>query len=64
MTSGTSLFPGCPPMSMGNTPAPIPAQGFGNPYCVQGSAPTQQMLGPPSNNYIPISQPVDPSHCR
>ncbi|VDK84619.1 unnamed protein product [Litomosoides sigmodontis] len=40
--------PGCPPMSMGNTPAPISAQGFGNPYCVQGSAPTQQMLGPPS----------------
>ncbi|VDN93532.1 unnamed protein product [Brugia pahangi] len=37
--------PGCPPLSMGN--APIPAQGFGNPYCIQGPTPTQQMLGPP-----------------
>ncbi|CAG9530056.1 unnamed protein product [Cercopithifilaria johnstoni] len=48
--------PGCPPMSMGNAPAPILTQGFGNPYCVQGSAPTQQMLGPPGNDCILISQ--------
>uniref|UniRef100_A0A0R3RYZ4 PHD-type domain-containing protein n=1 Tax=Elaeophora elaphi TaxID=1147741 RepID=A0A0R3RYZ4_9BILA len=38
--------PGCPPLSMGSAPVSVSAQGFGNPYCVQGPAPTQQMLGP------------------
>ncbi|EJD73654.1 hypothetical protein LOAG_18933, partial [Loa loa] len=56
--------PGCPPLSMGNAPAPIPAQGFGNPYCVQGPAPTQQMLGPPGcmqrTEYLPT---VSGSYC-
>lgn len=41
---------------MGNAPTPIAAQGFGNPYCIQGPAPTQQMLGPPGNHYILIGQ--------
>ncbi|KAL3995185.1 hypothetical protein ACH3XW_24770 [Acanthocheilonema viteae] len=49
--------PGCPPLSMGNALPPIPTQGFGNPYCVQGPAPTQQMLGPPGcmqrTEYLP-----------
>ncbi|VDM12090.1 unnamed protein product, partial [Wuchereria bancrofti] len=40
-----NVSPGCPQLPMGN--APIPAQGFGNPYCIQGPAATQQMLGPP-----------------
>uniref|UniRef100_A0A915Q7S0 PHD-type domain-containing protein n=1 Tax=Setaria digitata TaxID=48799 RepID=A0A915Q7S0_9BILA len=51
--------PGCPPLSMANVPTglPIPTQGFGNPYCVQGSTLTQQMLVPPGcmqrTEYLP-----------
>ncbi|VDK87904.1 unnamed protein product [Onchocerca ochengi] len=51
--------PGCPSLSMINAPASIPAQGFGNPYCVQGPAPVQQMLGPPGcmqrTDYLPTA---------
>lgn len=46
-----SDFSGCPSLSMTNAPASIPAQSFGNLYCVQGPAPVQQMLGPPGNHY-------------
>lgn len=46
-----TIFPGCPPIPASNAPAQISTQGFGNPYCVQGPAPTQQMLGPPGNDF-------------
>ncbi|KAM3718681.1 Pygopus [Dirofilaria immitis] len=42
-----NVSPGCPSLSMASASVPIPAQAFGNPYCVQGPTPTQQMLGPP-----------------